>query len=787
MRISECLNNDWRFFKGDIPVNFPQDKQMIYSQAKTESYRNGPAARAYQDITAVKDLDKVFPAERWERIRLPHDYVVMGTPVETENNTRGYLKYDNAWYRKHFILPPEDEGKRLVVEFEGVSGKSSVFFNGCPVKYNYCGYTSFEVDITDLAKFGEEGENVLAVYIDATGFEGWWYEGSGIYRSVWLRKTDAIAVDTDGVYVCPQKQTGETWLVNVETTIYSIADKEEPVQLRTRLFAPDGVVAAEATAELTAVPYDRSVAKYQMQVAVPKLWDVDDPVLYTVETVVVRGGEVCDVYTTRTGFRYYTCDPQKGFFLNGRNLKIQGVCVHDDCGLLGKAIPDNVHRYKMELLKEMGANGYRAAHYEQNKAILDAADELGFIVLNEPRWFSSAEVHISQLERLVKRDRNRPSVFFWALGNEEYCFHKPQGRRIVQSMKAALRRLDPVRPVTCAVDKTPEQATVYEELDLIGINYNLDTYDPLHVRYPDKPVLSTENSATSTTRGWYAPDCPEVGYYGAWDKDTTRIFLGRERSWKFIMERPWVMGGYQWSGFEHRGETVWPRLCSQAGAIDLFLQKKDAFYQNQSFWSKVPMVHIMPHWNITVFDGESAPVVIYTNCEEVELRLNGESLGCRQTEKNTALRWPVEYIPGKLEAVGYINGNIAAMDTVETAGTPVKLRLRLENKMEKPEDVAIVTCYCEDAEGRFVPDACPKVLFHTNPFGQVLSTGSDVTDHTPLCAPVRKMRAGLISVAAGVRTDKGGFVAESGVIELYAQSPGLESARLRIPVGGGER
>ena len=780
MRERVLFNEDWRFYQGDIPVNFPQDKQMIYSQSKTERYRNGPAAAAYRDIIQINDPAATFPTERWERICLPHDYVVMGTPDIKENNTRGYLKYDNAWYRKHFTLAPADMGKRLVVEFEGVSGVASVYFNGCPMVTNTCGYTSFEVDITDLAKFGDEGENVLAVYINASGFEGWWYEGSGIYRNVWLRKTNEIAVDTDGIYVCPQKQTEETWLVSVEATLYSIAQKAKNVFLSTCLYDPDGNPAGEATAQLRVEPFRQTVANYALTIQSPMLWDVDDPKLYTVETQVRCDGEQIDRYITRTGFRYYHCDPEKGFFLNGRPLKIQGVCAHEDCGLLGKAIPANVHRYKMELLKEMGVNGYRTAHYQQNAAILDAADELGFIVLNEARHFRSTEDGIRQLETLVRRDRNRPSVFFWALGNEEYQHRTPQGLRIVKRMKAALRRLDGMRPVTCAADKTPVYATVFDEADMIGINYNLDAYEPLHEKYPQKPVLSTENSATSTTRGWYGPDSPELGYYNAYDKDTTRIFLGRERTWKFLMERPWVMGGYQWSGFEHRGETVWPRLCSQAGAIDLFLQKKDAFYQNQSFWSKTPMVHIMPHWNIDTFDGEPVPVVLYTNCEEVELLLNGKSLGRRAAEPNTALRWPVDYEPGKLEAIGYRDKKACAADAVETAGAPQKLMLRLENTFKKAGDVAIVTCYAVDEKGRFVPTACPEVTLCAGGEGAVISTGSDVTDHTPLNSPVRKMRAGLLSVAVGVRVDKGSYACQKGAIRLYAQAPGLQSARLLL-------
>ena len=393
-----------------------------------------------------------------------------------------------------------------------------------------------------------------------------------------------------------------------------------------------------AEAEGNVTPYAQTVVTYRLEIAAPVLWDVDAPKLYTVETEVLCNEELCDSFTTRTGFRYYSCHPEKGFFLNGRPLKIQGVCAHEDCGLLGKAIPSNVHRYKMELLKEMGVNGYRTAHYQQNTAILDAADELGFIVLNESRWFRSTEDGIRQMETLVRRDRNRPSVFFWALGNEEYYHRRPQGLRMVKRMKAALRRLDPVRPVTCAADKTPVVATVFEEADLIGINYNLDAYEPLHEKYPNKPVLSTENSATSTTRGWYGPDSPELGYYNAYDKDTTRIFLSRERTWKFITERPWVMGGYQWSGFEHRGETVWPRLCSQAGAIDLFLQKKDAFYQNKSHFTDEPMVHLLPHWNFEGLEGNEITVFAYTNAEELGLFLNGESLGRKEIEKRSRAR-----------------------------------------------------------------------------------------------------------------------------------------------------
>ena len=780
MRIRQSMNDNWRFHQGDISVQFPRDKGPVYAQAKTERYRVGPASRTHPDIPDNYAPGSLYPAESWQYVRLPHDYVVWGTPDPKENNARGYLKYDNAWYRKRFSLSEDDRACRLVLEFEGIAGYAAVYFNGCLMKHNFCGYTSFEVDITDYALFGEE--NVIAVYVNTSEHEGWWYEGGGIYRNVWLRKTARIAVDTDGVYLEPKKLDDTRWQVKVETTVYSIAEEAETAELETKLLDPAGKTVATAGGQVTALPCQGSTAVYTFTVDSPALWDVDDPNLYTAVTEVKCGGVLLDTYTTRTGFRYFTCDPQKGFFLNGRHVKIHGVCAHEDCGLLGKAVPANVHRYKMELLKQMGANGYRTAHYQQNAAILDAADELGFIVLNEARWFASTEEGVSQLRTLVKRDRNRPSVFFWSLSNEEYFHLTQQGKRITRSLCHALRQLDPVRPITSAVDKSPNRATVFEALDIVGVNYNLGLYDEIHEKYPEKAIFSSENCATGTSRGWYGPDCEARGYLSAWDKDTNAWFLSRERTWKFIMERPWVMGGYQWAGFEHRGETVWPRLCSQSGAIDLFLQKKDAFYQNQSHWQEAPMIHVLPHWNVDFYDDEPVTVRAYTNCEEAELFLNGKSLGRQAVPPYTQLTWQVPAERGRLEAVGYRSGLEAAREVTETTGEAVALKLRLENRVKTAEDVAVITCYAVDGSGRFVPDAQPVVEFATSPLGRILSTGSDISDHTPLGSPIRKMRAGLISVTVGVSVLKGIPTAREGVIEVYAKAEGMIPARLRYEI-----
>ena len=781
MRTREIFNDKWIFHEGDIEVGRARDKGPLYMQAKTERYRMGPASVFYSGHPEDFSKEHEYHSEKWEHIRLPHDYVVKGTPDPKENNAMGFLKHNNAWYRKKFLIPEEDEGKRLVLEFEGVSGKSQVYLNGSILKRNFCGYTSFEVDITDFARYGKE--NVLAVYVDVSESEGWWYEGGGIYRDVWLLKTDEIAIDTYGVYAKPERISDSEWKLSLETTVVSIAKGSETVSLKTEVIDKDGRVVAVAEGETTVGSHSKAVAKYETIVKSPELWDIDSPALYEIKTYLMRGDEVCDEYLTRTGFRYFECNSQKGFFLNGRRVKIKGVCGHEDCGLLGKATTPNVQKYKAKLLKEMGANGYRTSHYQQNNAILDAMDELGFIVMNEARWFSSSEESIAQLETLVKRDRNRPSVIFWSLSNEEPDHVTEVGRRITKTLMEAVKRLDDTRAILSAVDRQPEIATVFDELDVIGINYNVDCYDMMHEKYPEKAIISSECAATGTTRGWYDDDSEQRGYLSAYDKDANYWFKSREYTWKTIDSRDFVMGGYQWTGIEYRGESVWPRLCSQSGAIDLFFQKKDAFYQNQSHWSEKPMIHIMPHWNPDVYENEPVRVRVYTNCDEAELVLNGRSLGRKTVEKHTPVEWSVDYEAGKIEAIGYIKGQAVANESHETASEPVKLMLRLDNEVRSARDVAIVTCYAVDKEGRFVPTAAPVVEFNANSFGRIISTGSDVCDHTPLYSPIRKMRAGYVTAAVGVAEYRGALIAEEGTIEVFAKADGLAPAKLKIKIG----
>jgi beta-galactosidase len=540
----------------------------------------------------------------------------------------------------------------------------------------------------------------------------------------------------------------------------------------------NGKTVARALTPGMAENKDKAVVYNRVSVKEPHLWSPDAPYRYTLRTLVRREGMVVDVTEVKFGFRKVVIDPDKGLFVNGKHYKLKGFCGHADCGLMGKAVPDNIHRYKVELMKEMGANAYRTSHYPQSEALMEALDANGFLVMDETRWFESTDEGKAQLEMLIKRDRNRACVIFWSVGNEEYHFATEHGKRICQSLMSVVHKLDDSRVIMTAVDK-PDFSTVYDENEVVGINYNLDSYERVHEKYPDKGVFASECCATGTTRGWYFGDDKNRGYLPAWDRDTTRTFLGRERTWKFLASHDWILGGFQWIAFEHRGEAVWPRLCSQSGAVDLFMQKKDAFYHNQALWTDAPMVHLLPHWNFVGMEGEEITVRAYTNVASVELFLNGESLGLREIERFGHGEWVVPYAPGELKACAYDqSGVLVAEDVKRTTGAPVSLGL-VQDTLDvsaNGEDIAIVSCFVTDENGLEVPDAeIPSVRFMTGGDCTVYSTGSDISEHDTIFKTERRMRAGRISVAVKLGTNPEN-------LRVFAQATGLRSATLKLKV-----
>lgn len=774
MREKVLFNDNWKFHCGDFPAHSTVMKGPDYIGAKTERMVLGPASYNYCD-----ESDSYIPgkmsSDLWTTVNLPHDYVIEQTPGSGNPQTLGYFKYENAWYRKHFLLNEFDKDKRITIYFEGVATNATVYLNGCLVKHNFCGYTPFEADVTDIVYF--DRENVLAVYTDSSSHEGWWYQGGGIYRNVWLVKTAKTAVDLWGVYVNPQKIDAENWDVNIETTVVNCAYNDANYTLNSAICTLDGNEIVHIENNYNVECKGKFTSNQKVNINNPLLWDTKSPNMYMVVTKIFLNGDLVDRVETKFGFRTFRFDCKKGFILNGRQLKLNGVCSHQDYGITGKAVPDNVYVYRVQMVKQMGANAYRTSHYPHAEATMDTLDEQGILVMDETRWYDSTDEGIEQLKTLIKRDRNHPSVILWSVGNEEPKHTTEQGRRIAKTMIAAVKKLDKSRPVTTAISNEPLRATILDLVDVIGINYNLQHYDELHKLYPDKPFVVTECCATGTTRGYYLDDNAERNFASAYDKDTNNWFLGRERTQKYIAEREWIAGSFQWIAFEHRGECIWPRLCSISGAIDMFLQKKDAFYQNKSHWTKEPMVYILPHWNFDGLEGEIIKVWVYTNCDEAEITLNGKSLGVQKIEKYGHGEWNVPYEKGEIKAIGRIGGQIVSEDIKETTGKAVKLRLTLDNRVEyaNGRDLALLTCTCIDERGREVPDATPFIRFCTNKFGSIAGTGSDISDHIPPCCPDRKMYAGRCSVAVRVGNDE-------GVLKVYAFAENIESAIMDIPL-----
>jgi beta-galactosidase len=618
----------------------------------------------------------------------------------------------------------------------------SAAVNGWFVGRHESGYSGFRYDITDVAEPG--GRTVVAVRVDATESEGWFYEGAGIYRHTWLVKTGPLAIAPDGVFVHGSfkgNAPGGPATLRMETRLANAAASGAAANATVvwTVLGPVGrsvVATARRPARVAAAATVDVIGS--ATIAVPVLWSPETPRLYQLLTTVEVGGRVVDRVTTPFGLRTFAFDAKKGFLLNGRPYVIRGTCNHQDHAGVGAALPDRLQAFRLERLKEMGSNAYRTAHNPPTPELLDAADRLGLLVMDESRLLGSDAANLDRLDRLVRRDRNHASVAIWSLANEEFTTQgTPAGKRTAATMQALIKRLDPARPVTYNSTAGNERPGINEVIEVRGWSYHIgvDRMDAYHAAQPEQPNVGSEQGSTMTTRGIYATE-PARCYMSAYDDETD--WSNSAKQWAgFFGTRPWLSGGFVWTGFDYRGEPTpyqWPCINSHFGILDTCGFPKDNFWLYQSWWTERPMVHVMPHWNWPGREGKEIDVRAYSNAEEIELLLNGQGLGRQKLASFSETKWKVKYAPGALVARAFRGGVVVAETRVETTGAPAAVRLMPDqtNLRADGEDVAIVTVAVVDAQGRVVPTANVPVAFTLAGPGRILGVGNgDPTSHEP--------------------------------------------------------
>jgi len=741
------------------------------------------------DFPDVCQLD--FKDADWRTVDLPHDWAVE-LPVRNAPELpdhggrplgREYPETSIGWYRRVFDLEEADRGKRIAVEFDGVFRDAMVIFNGFYLGRNFSGYAPLSFDLTDVANFA--GRNVLVVRVDATLGEGWYYEGAGIYRHVWLAKTAPVHLVPDGNFVRSKLQRGRASLI-LAAEVQNDGESESSCKIEWEVIDPSGrAVGATVTKPQTLAAGERATFECQLAVDKPQLWSLEEPNLYRLITTVATAHGIIDCTETMFGIRSVRFDPDRGFFLNDRPVKIKGTCNHQDHAGVGTALPDRLQYYRIERLKEMGSNAYRTAHNPPAPELLDACDRLGMLVLDETRMMSSAPEGLSQLERMIRRDRNHPSVVMWSLGNEEWTVQgDDRGRRIVESMKRLAHRLDPSRPVTVAMDSDYSSGQgVPRAVDVQGFNYQRENLDAFHRAFPALPTIGTETAGTYSTRGTYSNDAVR-GYVSAYDVNCPDYGATAEKWWSFFAEREFLAGGFVWTGFDYRGEPSpygWPCVSSHFGAMDSCGFPKDNYFYYQAWWGTKPVLHLLPHWNWEGQEGKLIPVWCHTNLDSVELFLNGKSLGVQRVRRHSHLEWKVEYGPGALEAHGFKDGELVLRTRRETAGAPAAV-LAIADRDQlaaDAQDVSVVSVQIVDPTGRVVPTADNQVQFQVTGPGRLIGIGNgDPSCHEP--DKPASFTAGTRSVFNGLCMALVQSLPSPGPIHLSVMSDGLRTGTVTI-------
>lgn len=779
-RTRDDFNANWKFFLGDA------------SQAQTIEFNDAS----------------------WRVLNLPHDWSIEGEFSADHPATPGggALPGGIGWYRKTFTLEKSDKAKKVFIEFDGAYMNSEIWINGQYLGKRPNGYSSFRYELTPYLKFGDE-KNIIAVKVDNSKQpNSRWYTGSGIYRNVWLVKTGDVHVDHWGTYITTPVASSESATIQIRTKIRNSSDIQKSVKLTTSIIDSDCKRRGSVVSDTVISPETTTEIVQELVLPKPRLWSVDKPNLYKAVSKIIEDKKPVDEYSTSFGIRYFEFDREKGFILNGEQVKIKGVCNHHDLGCLGAAINVRALERQLEILKSMGCNGVRTSHNPPAPELLDLCDKMGFIVVDEmfdmwkrgknPYDFALYwdEWHERDLSDLVLRDRNHPSVFVWSIGNEvmEQWFKEDStGVLITEELAGIVRNLDSTRPITANWnDPYPQNAMfVSEALDLLGYSYNQAEFAPFLQNYPGRKFLGTETTSALATRGHYDMPSDSIRRWpvrwdipfnegnsdntvSAYDNASAPWGSTHEETWKIIKKYDHLSGMYIWTGFDYLGEPTpygWPSRSSYFGIMDLAGFPKDCYYMYKSEWTNEPVLHLFPHWNWK--EGDSIDVWAYFNCEEVELLLNGESQGTKKKEGEALhVMWRLAYVPGTLKAIGKTGGKEVLTQVINTAGKSAKIRLTADrsNLIADGKDLSFITVDILDADGNIVPYADNLVNFELK--GNASIAGVDngcQTSMEPFKANHRKAFNGkcLVVIQSSERP---------GPIKLIATSEGLKDATVTI-------
>jgi beta-galactosidase len=756
--------------------------------------------------------DNTFDDSQWRKLSLPHDWSIEGefsknNPATPEG---GALPGGIGWYRKTFTLPAGDKNKLVYIAFDGVYQRSDVWINGHHLGFRPNGYISFQYNLTPYLNYGDK-KNTIAVKVDNSHQpNSRWYSGSGIYRNVWLTTVNKIAVDHWGTFVTTPTVTKATATINLKTSIKNLSGKPQQVNVISTIYNAAGLQITGATLANVTVQDTLAAVNQILTVKTPVLWSVDKPYLYKVVTKVISGGVAVDTYETPLGIRYFNFDADKGFSLNGKPLKILGVCDHHDLGALGAAINTRALERQLQILKEMGCNAIRTSHNPPAPELLDLTDKMGFIVMDEAFdcWQKGKEkydYHLffdewskRDLEDQVLRDRNHPSVIMWSIGNEIPQQADTSGFRLAIELAKIVHSLDLSRPITAANNNpdTRNQIIKSGAVDLVGYNYHHNELPKFHERYPGKIFIGSETTSALETRGVYDMPSDSIRRWpvaknsnqkmnddftvSAYDNVSARWGSTHEESWKVIKKYDFLSGMFIWTGFDYLGEPTpysWPARSSYFGIIDLAGFPKDVYYMYQSEWTNTPVLHLLPHWNWQ--PGKTVDVwAYYNNADNVELFLNGKSLGAKsKVGDELHVMWRVPFQPGTLKAVSHNKkGQVILTTEVKTAGLPSKLELTADRKVINADgnDLSFITVKVLDKDGNVVPNADNTINFKIN--GEAFLAGVDNGDpinHDSFKASWRKAFHGLALAIIQAKQN-------AGFVTVTATSNGLQTATINI-------